>query len=73
MYSILLKKNASDHEVPSHFGYKNKRLRIIFLLIIVPTIWKMGTNFVFGCALFFFYAKSATTNNHRRELSDLSF
>ena len=33
----------------------------------------MGTNFVFSRVLVFFQAKSATTNNHRRELSDISY
>ena len=34
----------------------------------------MASNFVFGCFTFFFvfHAKSATTRNHRRELSDIS-
>ena len=39
--------------------------------LIVPTIWKMR-NIVFGCCvLVFFHAKSAATNNHRRELDIL--
>ena len=37
----------------------------------------MGRNFVFGCfiflKLFVFYAKSATTKNHRTGLSDISY
>ena len=32
----------------------------MFNLVIVPTIWKMGSNFVFGC-FSFFHAKSGTT------------
>ena len=36
----------------------------------------MGMNFGFGCVLNFcivFHEKSATTNNHRRGLSDISY
>ena len=39
--------------------------------IIVPTIWKIWSNFVFGYDLY--HVKTCTANNHRDGPSDISY
>ena len=34
---------------------------------------KMGGNFVFGCVVFFCFAKPRTINNHRNGSNDISY
>ena len=73
-YSDIFSFQILENVQKTHFLFPRsmKFIKISVANVIVRPL-KKGRNFVFGCVLVFFaFAKSDTTKNHRTGLSDIS-